>query len=187
VAFQCPKCEKYISDSLPPVIVLINYSTSPMMYVSNLFIRLVLPLLALTTANYTVPLLTADLSPLGPDLREILLASSAPPGAEIISLTIAGPGCLHGAAYTARRNESLAVYTPRLTATSGPDESATDGRRFCQVVLDVTVPNGWQTGLRAAESSGYVSIGENAEGQVVGMTWFSGVEKQVCTLPDTES
>lgn len=158
------------------------------MYLARLFISLVLPLLAFaTTDNYTVPLLTPGLFPLVPDFSGILLASSAPLGTEIISLTIAGSGCPDGTAYAAGRNESLAVYTPRLTATSGPDESATDGRRFCQVVLDAKMPVGWQMGLRVAESSGYVSIGKNEDGQVVGTTWFSGVGKQVRTSPIIES
>jgi hypothetical protein len=153
-------------------------------------INILLPLLAIATLeNYTQPLPSVVHLPVLPsDAADMLRVTSAPRGAELISLTLSGSGCPSGGAYTGVHNASLYVYTPQLMATSGPDESgAMKGRRFCQVVLDVKAPEGWQMGLKVAESIGYVSIGESVEGQVVGTSYFSGDEKEVRELPFLET
>ena len=155
------------------------------MLLKHQLINLLLPLLAIAILeNYTQPLLrVVDLPFLPPDAADILCATSAPPGAELISLTLSGSGCPSGSAYTGIHNASLDVYTPWLMVTSGPDESGTmEWRRLCQVVLDVKAPEGWQMGLKMADSIGYVSIVESVEGQVAGTSYFSGDEKQVREL-----
>jgi Domain of unknown function (DUF4360) len=153
-------------------------------------ITFLLLLLAIATAeNYTQPLhRTSDLLLASPDGQATLHASSAPSGAELLSLTLSGSGCPSGSAYTAVHNASLDVYTPRLIVMSGPDQTGVmDGRRFCQLVLDVKVPVAWQMGLKMAESIGYVSLGEDVEGQVVGTSYFAGDEAQVHESPVIES
>ena len=150
----------------------------------RLLVHILLPLFSLSIENATVPFPDSSLqiSLAGPDMVDFFRASYAPDGTRLARISFGGSGCPADTAYHVVRNSSLSFYTPSFTAAGGPGRSLMDARKFCQVNVDVVLPEGWQMALKIVESAGYVSIGENVDGTVLGTSYFSGLAEQVGAL-----
>jgi hypothetical protein len=94
----------------------------------------------------------------------------------INSLTVNGSGCPAGSVASAI-SEDLSTFTllfSNFIATSGPDVTAPNNRRNCQVNIDIRYPQGWSYSVASIDYRGYVAVPEGVTAVQRANYYFSG-------------
>lgn len=60
------------------------------------------------------------------------------------------------------------VTYDEFVVTRGPDTKPSDSRKFCNIVLDLHYPDGWQYTMVDLQTSGYAEIAKGAKGTLKG-------------------
>ena len=94
----------------------------------------------------------------------------------IQDITYNGSGCPIGtvAENVSDDNQAFTLTFSDYIAEAGPGVSIRDGRRNCQVTLDLHVPQGWQFSLASFDYRGYVFLDEGM--QAVHSTFITSKE-----------
>ncbi|MCM6771994.1 DUF4360 domain-containing protein [Nocardia sp. CDC159] len=102
---------------------------------------------------------------------------SPPPGKITIDVvTVNGSGCPQGTArvWVSEDNTSFRVAYDRFTARAGGDAAPTDFRKFCQIVLQVHVPQGFTYGIASATYRGFAHLEPGASALELARYYFQG-------------
>lgn len=105
-------------------------------------------------------------------------AFAAPSGREITlnGLTYAGSGCPIGSATAtiAPAGDAFTVLFDEYAAEAGPGIPLSEGRKFCQVTLDLRIPHGWQYSIFKVDYRGFASLDAGAQGMLSSSYYFTG-------------
>ncbi|MGM1064694.1 DUF4360 domain-containing protein [Saccharothrix sp. Mg75] len=124
------------------------------------------------TAMAAVALALSALTPAGE-----MDTSSPPPdyvGIEVV--TVNGSGCPPGTAAVAASADRTAftVTYSQFLAEAGGGSQPTDFRKNCQLVLEVTYPQGFTFGVAQADYRGFAHLKHGASGLEQGNYYFTG-------------
>ncbi|KOG90043.1 DUF4360 domain-containing protein [Streptomyces varsoviensis] len=105
-----------------------------------------------------------------------------PPPTGKITITVAtvnGSGCRPGSAKVAVApdNTAFTVTYSEYLAQAGKDSKPTDGRKNCQIALDVHVPQGFTYAIARADYRGYASLAAKATGLEQAGYYFQGSQQ----------
>ncbi|KAL1914457.1 uncharacterized protein VTP21DRAFT_8840 [Calcarisporiella thermophila] len=73
------------------------------------------------------------------------------------------------------------LYFDEFIAQYGPNVNATENRKFCQVSIDLRVPDGWQYSIPGAVKRGYVRMDTGVKALSSSIYYFSGNAPQITT------
>ena len=73
-------------------------------------------------------------------------------------------------------NKAFTITFSEYIAEAGPRISPRDGRRNCQVIVDLNVPQGWQYSLATFDYRGYVLLDEGMQAIHATAYYFQGSE-----------
>lgn len=108
---------------------------------------------------------------------------SAPPNAALKAVTWNGNGCAQdtNTTWTLDGAGILNFVTPTLKVVAGGESKRADLRKFCQVNVDMLVPEGWQYGIQNLLIGGTATLVEGLGGSAKVTAYFSGQEAgEVC-------
>lgn len=111
-----------------------------------------------------------------------LLGSSAfaqapDPGSVYINdIVFGGTGCPVGsvAANISEDQKAFTLLYDSFTAEAGPGISLGEGRKACQVTLDLHIPQGWQYTLFTLDTRGFVALDAGASANIQSKYYFQG-------------
>lgn len=93
----------------------------------------------------------------------------------INSISVNGSGCLDGSISGEITSDSqLNLYFDDFFAEAGRDVSRVDDRKFCQISLNLHVPDGWQYALYSAKYEGYAVVDRGAYVNQTSTYYFQG-------------
>ncbi|KAH8659970.1 hypothetical protein BX600DRAFT_513625 [Xylariales sp. PMI_506] len=104
-------------------------------------------------------------------------------GVSIKSINYAGSGCGSGSVSgsLSQNSEELTLEYSSFVAVTGSGIQPSEGRKNCQVNLELEVPKNWQFSLLQAEYSGFAFLEDGATGVIGATYYFSGESNQVVT------
>ncbi|WP_436529209.1 DUF4360 domain-containing protein [Actinoplanes sp. HUAS TT8] len=126
----------------------------------------------LTTLTAGALALTAAVAPV-----KAPLLSPPPPDRMVISVVSAnGSGCPGTSAkiQVSPDNTAFTVTYSDFIAQAGPTARALDGRRNCQMALDVHVPSGYTYAMAGVDYRGYGHLEQGATGSETASYYFQG-------------
>jgi hypothetical protein len=95
----------------------------------------------------------------------------------INNISHAGSGCPAGGVavdFDPANPESIALEFSEFSASAGPGVSPAEGRKSCQVQLELVVPAGWSFGVASANYQGWATIDPRVQGTIRSSYYFSG-------------
>ncbi|CAJ2499932.1 Uu.00g027850.m01.CDS01 [Anthostomella pinea] len=109
--------------------------------------------------------------------------TTAPPGVTIHGFNYAGTGCSDSSvsSYLSPDKSTLTLAYDDFVAQSGPNLTAAEARKNCQLNVALTYPGGWQFTVFKADFRGYAGLATGIEGAVRALYYFSGQSQQVAS------
>lgn len=111
----------------------------------------------------------------------VLLVSSlclaqAPRGMKIEYVQANGSGCPAGSAFidVSPDQQVFTAIFSEFQAAIGPSVAMTDRNKYCAMVVNVTVPAGWQYSIFKASYEGWYDLERNVELRQTSRYWFQG-------------
>ena len=106
--------------------------------------------------------------------------AQVPDYVRVRGITANGTGCPAGstAINVSPDWQALTLYTDQFVAEIGPGVSIADGRKFCQVNLDLDFPAGWQYTIDSVDVRGYASLEPGVTGRIATTYYFQGQARQ---------
>lgn len=102
--------------------------------------------------------------------------ASAPNGMKISYVQANGSGCPDGSAFidiSPDREVFTAIFS-QFQAAIGPGISLTERNKYCAMVVNVSVPPGWQYSIFKARYEGWYDLERNVELRQTSKYWFQG-------------
>lgn len=106
-------------------------------------------------------------------------ATPHPDYVKIRHIAYAGSGCPHGSVSEAV-SEDLQAFTllfDEFIAESGPGISRREGRKNCQIAIDLDFPQGWSYSIATFDYRGYASLDRNVVGTQAASYYYQGSRK----------
>jgi hypothetical protein len=104
----------------------------------------------------------------------------APDYFEITDVMLNGDGCPEGSVdkNVAQDKLSFSLSFRNYIAETGPDFNPSDGRRACQVTINMKVPAGWRFAVAGFDYTGYMNLDEGVAAEHKTSYYFQANDKQ---------
>ncbi|KAH8654962.1 hypothetical protein BGZ60DRAFT_151440 [Tricladium varicosporioides] len=126
-------------------------------------------LAALASTAIASPIVSADV----PDPNQVT----------INGITTSGTGCPQGSVgkFLSADRQTFTLIFDSFVAQVGPGTAAADGRKFCQINLDLHYPQGFQYSILKTIYRGYAQLDAGVSGSQSATYYFSGQSAQCST------